>query len=177
MAIPHPRPRLGLLLLISLLGAPPPSLAQSVDESDAPANDREDTPANDKEDTFVHLAARNYAELERRFSDPLEAYAAGAIAEEQFASKFAVFDRSSGLDSRFDEWIELHPGSYAARLARGIHRVSEAWRTRGSKFANYTTDNQFQEFAATLQMAVTDLQASLGLYRKPVEPTFRTSRT
>jgi len=153
--------RLLVLGLAALASLPFPALA---DTDDDPSES-----AKTNDDTYVRLASKGYRELERQFSPHLDSYAKGTISEVAFASKFAVFYRSYGLESRFDEWVSAYPKSYAARLARGMYLISDAWRKRGSKFSHETTDEQIRSFVEQVKRAASDLQISIGLYSRPVE--------
>jgi len=154
-------PHLLVLGLALLLSFPFCALADSNDDPG------EETNTND--DAYVRLASKDYARLERQLRPHLDAYAKGTIPETELASKFAVFYRSYALESRFDEWVSAYPKSYGARLARGMYLISDAWRKRGSNYSRETTDKQFQGFVAQLKKAASDLQASIGLYSRPVE--------
>jgi hypothetical protein len=153
--------RLLVLGLAALASLPFPALADTDDDSSESAK------TND--DTYVRLASKGYRELERQFSPHLDSYAKGTISEVEFASKFAVFYRSYGLESRFDEWVSAYPKSYTARLARGMYLISDAWRKRGSNFSRETTDEQFRGFTEQMRNAASDLEVSIGLYARPVE--------
>ena len=154
-------PHLLVLGLALLLSFPFCALADSNDDPG------EETNTND--DAYVRLASKDYARLERQLRPHLDAYAKGTIPETELASKFTVFYRSYALESRFDEWVSAYPKSYGARLARGMYLISDAWRKRGSNYSRETTDKQFQGFVAQLKKAASDLQASIGLYSRPVE--------
>ncbi len=151
---------LGLAVLVSF---PFPALADPGDEPGEDANTKA------KDDANVSLLSGAYAELESQYNRYLDLYAARRISEEELASRFEVFDKSLGLESRFDEWVRAYPESYSARLARGIHRVSAAWSKRGSNFARETTDEQLRGFMELLKLAASDFQASIALYSRPVE--------
>lgn len=118
-------------------------------------------------DPYVSLSAGQYAELEAQYAPLLKAYLAGEIPEEDVSEKLNVFGKAD-LEQRFDAWVKAYPKSYTARLARGIARMSQAWRLRGDKFANETTDNQFKSFLEGLSQAEADLNASIPLYPKPI---------
>src|SRR5712664_2557890 len=154
-------PHLLVLGLALLLSFPFCALADSNDEPS------EDT--NTNEDSYFKLTSRDYAGLERQLSPYLDSYAAGKISEVELASRFAIFYRSYGLESRFDEWVSAYPKSYTARLARGMYLISDAWRKRGSNFSRETTDEQFRGFTEQMRKAASDLEASIGLYARPVE--------
>lgn len=121
------------------------------------------------DDAHVKLVSRDYAGLERQYGRYLDSYVTNKISEEELSLKFAVFSKGSGFESRYDEWVSAYPKSYSARLARGVYRVADAWNKRSTKFANETTDEQFRGFTETLELAASDLQASLELFPKPVE--------
>src|SRR5262245_66223872 len=71
----------------------------------------EATAANDE--VYVKLSSRKYQELEGQFNRVLDAYAARRISEDELASRFSIFSRSYGLESRFDAWVGAYPKSYA----------------------------------------------------------------
>lgn len=120
-------------------------------------------------DAYYKLLSENYSELEQTYKNYLGLYSSNKMTAEELAEKFAIFKKASGLDARFDGWVKMYPASYSARLARGIHRVSDAWLKRGSNFAKDTTDEQMRGFKELLKEATIDLAKSLELYSKPVE--------
>ena len=129
-------------------------------------------PSQDEElrsDVFVKLSAKKYSDLERQYAGFLDSYAKGTASEEELASKFEIFSKAHGLESRLDEWVKAYPKSYPATLARGVYRVSDAWERRSGKFAHETTDEQHRGFAEGLKLAATDLQASIKLNPRPIE--------
>ena len=117
---------------------------------------------------YLQLSTKNYAELEQSFKQHLDLYARNEITAEELANMFETFSKTSGLDPRYDEWINAYPESYSARLARGIFRSATAWEKRGNDYANNTTDSQFRRFDETLEDARADLLLSLKLYARPV---------
>src|SRR5258708_35630487 len=138
----------------------------------ADSNDEPSEDTNTNEDSYFRLTSKDYAGLERHLSPYLDSYAAGKISEVELASRFAVFYRSYGPESRFDEWVSAYPKSYAARLARGMYLISDAWRKRGSKFSHETTDEQIRSFVEQDKRAASDLQISIGLSPMPPQ-TYR----
>lgn len=119
-------------------------------------------------DVSTKLAAEKYAELEKDFAPVLNAYLAGSATEDNLAPKFAAPAGTPGLESRLDGWVKAYPASYSARLSRGLYRVADAWRSRGDKFSDRTTDAQLKGFTDGLNQAAADLNASIKLYAKPV---------
>jgi hypothetical protein len=82
------------------------------------------------QDGILMLVELRYNDLEIYYSDLLKQYANGIISADELAVKFAVFEKASGLELRFDQWVDNFPNSYSARLARGISRIREAWDKR-----------------------------------------------
>lgn len=120
------------------------------------------------QNSYHKLTEDNYSALEIKYNNYLTLYAKDRISAEELAVKFSSFRKMPGIDSKFDKWVKSFPQSYAALLARGIHRVSTAWDRRGTKFATDTTDAQFQAFKELLKEAEADLNNSLKLNAKPI---------
>lgn len=120
-------------------------------------------------EAYYLLFNRDYKTLEQRFNSYLDAYAVGKITAEEISVRFDRFRRTPGLEAQFNEWINAYPKSYSARLARGIYHVANAWVLRGGKFASETSDDQLQRFKDELKNAQSDIEASLGLFSRPIE--------
>ncbi|MBI3384481.1 MAG: DUF4034 domain-containing protein [Aquabacterium sp.] len=155
----------GFIFVLAMLSASP-SMAQAMQGAPGQANGRaEPGPALDP---HVKLAAEQYAELEKDYAPLLSAYLAGTASEDDLAPKFAALASTPGLEDRLDVWVNAYPASYPARLARGLYRVAAAWRLRGDRFVDKTTDNQLKGFTDGLNQATADLNASIKLYARPV---------
>ncbi len=109
----------------------------------------------------------NFDQLEHAFDGHLADYASGKITDEELSRKFSIFSKGAN-EAQYRAWIDRYPRSYAARLARGISRIGEAWNRRGTGYRSETSDEQYKEFAAELREAQSDLRASLNLSEKPV---------
>lgn len=142
------------------------SMAEEAPREPGPASAHAET--GQAWDAPTKLAAEKYADLEKDYASLLSAYLAGRASEDDLAPKFAAPAGTPGLESRLDGWVKAYPASYSARLARGLYRISAAWRLRGDNFADKTTDNQLKGFTEGLDQAAADLNASLKLYAKPV---------
>lgn len=118
---------------------------------------------------YLQLSTRDYKALEQSYKRFLDLYARNEMTEEELSAKFDTFEKTPGLEPRYDEWIKAFPASYSARLARGIYRAAAAWEKRGNSLAHNTSDSQFRGFEETLDDARSDLLLSLDLYARPVE--------
>lgn len=81
-------------------------------------------------------------------------------------STFSTVDEPT-LEAVFDEWVLRHPGSYAARVARGSYFMGAGWRSRGSAYAPQTPPHRFARMQSYFGKARTDFKAALKLTRKP----------
>ncbi len=118
---------------------------------------------------FKTLSARNYAQLEKIFQPYLDSYAGKKTTADDLSLHFSVFSGMTDVESELDGWVETYPKSYAARLARGIYFVEEAWHKRGNLMGNRTSGEQFAGFRKYLGKSRDELTASLALYARPVE--------
>ncbi|GAA1638068.1 tetratricopeptide repeat protein [Actinoplanes couchii] len=58
-----------------------------------------------------------------------------------------------GVQDWIKEWTAAEPDSTLPVLVRGCHAVSWAWEARGAQRAQYTSGEQFREFARRLKLA------------------------
>jgi TPR repeat protein len=162
----------GVMALALMLGAILPGAAQAL-PADEPAKDPNYALANEIRafgmQTFKLLEARDFAGVEKLFQPFLDAYAARKISAEDLALRFDPFTGMMEMEPELDGWIKAYPKSYAARLARGIYFVEEAWRKRGVKMGNKTSEAQFAGFRRYLQKSHDELTAALALYSRPVD--------
>lgn len=119
--------------------------------------------------TYDMLVARQYSALEQRFRPYLDSYARNKISAEELANRFEAFSMMTEAEPQLDQWVQAYPNSYAAKLARGIYHVADAWRKRGNKMADSTSAEQMQGFHDSLKKSRADLLASLPLYARPVD--------
>src|SRR5579862_2356415 len=100
------------------------------------------------------LSNRRYSELDRRLALTQQAYARGAINDEQLREVFRSFYFTTpSLASNFDEWIVQFPRSYVAHLARGIYYKKIGQEYRGNQAASETSREQFQAMEQALAKA------------------------
>jgi len=168
----HLMPGAAVMTLALLLSGVGPGIALAA-PAEASANEPNYVLANEINafalKTFKMLSAKDYAGVEKLFQPYLNAYAAKKISAEDLALRFDPFSGMTEMESEFDGWIAASPKSYAARLARGIYFVEEAWRKRGIRMGNLTSDEQTAGFRRYLKKSREELTASLSLYARPVD--------
>jgi len=115
------------------------------------------------------LKAGRYAELDQRMNAYQEAYRAGTLDELELLRAFNAFLLADpALAAHFDAWLTSFPGSYAARMARGIYYFKCGVQTRGTRFAAHTTEEQFRGMKLYLEKSRQDFEATLAMDPKPM---------
>ena len=71
--------------------------------------------------------------------------------------------RRPGVEPILDEWVRQSPKSWVPFVARGFYFYGQGWETRGTKFANQTTDARFASMARYFERASLDLESALQL--------------
>jgi hypothetical protein len=113
------------------------------------------------------LRAGHYAQLDARMMSFQQAYRARALDDLALLREFGAFARTDVLlRANLDAWVQGYPGSYAARLARGIYYFKCGVVTRGKKYIDRTPPEQIRGMKVYLAQASEDLLASL-----PLDPT------
>ncbi|MFI7604555.1 DUF4034 domain-containing protein [Micromonospora sp. NPDC049366] len=79
---------------------------------------------------------------------------------------------ATDLQDWIQEWVDAEPDSTLPVLVRGCHAVFWAWEARGGKRAQYTSQDQFREFARRLRIAENSLDEVID--RDPDDVTART---
>jgi tetratricopeptide (TPR) repeat protein len=115
------------------------------------------------------LYAAKYAELEQLLEKLRQDTARDPGNEYQLLHAFGAFeDTESRMREEIDAWIEQHPDSAAARIARGGQRTEAAWERRGTKSSAEVADDAMADFSRVLELAKKD--AELALARVPDHP-------
>ncbi len=115
------------------------------------------------------LRAKKYDALQKRMDAFLAAYVAGRTTDEQLVYEFGAFDRwGPFLSPLVDEWVALHPKSFAAHHAKTLHLAAVAWQKRGEKLARDTSSQQFAEFQKAMAATQDSAIRSIALHPKPI---------
>ena len=113
------------------------------------------------------LRAGQFEELEARLTAYQKGFETGVVPEETVEVafwSFGIFDPE--LESKFALWRLRIPDSYAALLARGIYYKNLGWNSRGTRYAEDTSDERFAEMYDYFSRAITDLNLAIRMHRK-----------
>ena len=117
------------------------------------------------------LTSRSYDQLDTLLS----AYSDSAAAD--YRLEYRLFDAYDAfhvaipsLEPLLDEWVDKHPKSAPARLARGASLAARAWKARGAKETNETSRAQFQQMDAFFARASTDFYFGMRLDPRSIVP-------
>ncbi len=114
------------------------------------------------------LKSGNYSALEQYYSQCQRDYEAGKISDRQLYASFRrLYEDNLDNEGNFDRWMQAHPTSYAATLARGAYLYRMAWSVRGDRYIPDTSDEQIAAMRNFLTRARADLLTSLKMTHKP----------
>jgi len=126
-----------------------------------------DTPS--QSEVVALLSARDYVELDRRFTAVQADYKLGVIDDVELREAFrSLYFTTPSLASHFDEWVTRFPQSYVAHLARGIYHKKIGQESRGPQAAAYTSAQQFKAMEQAFERASVDFEKSMTLDEKPL---------
>ncbi len=114
------------------------------------------------------VASRDYGELERVLGAYQAQFEQDSSATAPLENAFRAFRKlPPGAESALNEWVDKTPGSYPARLGRGIFYLWEGLEVRGARFAADTPKEDMAAMQALHAKARSDLEGSLGMAQKP----------
>jgi Domain of unknown function (DUF4034) len=148
--------------------APAPSEATSASSVD-PTSPLSPAQKAARRESLELLQAGRFAELDARMNGFQQAYRERALGDLDLLREFGAFaSTDSLLQANLDAWVQGYPGSYAARLARGIYYFKCGVVTRGGKYIDRTPAEQIRGMKVYLTQAQEDLLASLPLEVMPL---------
>ena len=148
--------------------APAPTEAVSTSSTD-PSSPLSPAQKAARRESLELLQAGRYAELDVRMNGFQQAYRARTLGDLELLREFGAFARTDSiLQANLDAWVQGYPGSYAARLARGIYYFKCGVVTRGKKYIDRTPAEQIRGMKVYLTQAREDLLASLPLDAMPL---------
>lgn len=160
---------LGALHLVALLAmsAAESSAAQIV--ASVPAEYSNGWQQQRRADTAAQLRQGHIDQLDAWLNDGQARYERGQLEDMELWRAYSVFwlVDEPALEAVFDEWVSRHPGSYAARVARGSHFMGAGWRSRGSDYALQTPQHRFASMQSYFGRARADFEAAIKLTPKP----------
>lgn len=114
------------------------------------------------------LRSRQFDALDRRLNSLQFDYEQDTDQELAVAAAFNWFSLADPtLENLFQEWLKSHQVSYAANLATGIYYIAMAAEWRGGKYFNESHPTRIENMDRYLKKAVTQLERSLSLTKKP----------
>ena len=110
------------------------------------------------------LRARRFRELDEAVVSIDRAYQANPLTESRMDVAARAFYRpGSDLQPLLDAWIKEMPGSYAARLARGVFYTAVGYDKRGTCTADKTSCAKFDAMRENHAKALADLDAAFAI--------------
>ena len=110
------------------------------------------------------LFSRSYDSLDAVLSAYADSVVRDYRMEYRLFDAYAAFDVAvPSLDPLLTEWVNQHPRSAAALLARGTYLSAAGWDARGTKFARATKREQFDKMDGYFRRAKVDFVAALRL--------------
>lgn len=135
----------------------------------APAESSSGWQQQRRADTAAQLRQRQIDQLDAWLNAGQTRYESGQLEDIELWRAYSTFSMVDelALEAVFDEWVSRHPGSYAARVARGGYLMGAGWRARGSEYASQTPPHRFARMQAYFSKAHIDFEAALKLTPKP----------
>ncbi len=125
--------------------------------------------AADKVGLLALLRAKKYDEL----TEYIESFQ--REFEEDFKKEYwpfrainSFYTADPRIKDLLDEWVALHPKSFAPYAARGVHLDAVGWAYRGGAFASKTSKKQFKTMKDYHRQAIVDLEKALELNPKVI---------
>jgi tetratricopeptide (TPR) repeat protein len=122
-----------------------------------------------QEQSLRLLREKKYAEIQARMDGFLSKYLTGHFTDEELRFEFEAFNHGGQmLTPLFQEWVARFPRSYAAHHGMAVHLSAVAWRSRGEKFVNETSAEQFEQFDKEIKNSQSWAMRGLELSKKPI---------
>jgi tetratricopeptide (TPR) repeat protein len=117
------------------------------------------------------LTSRSFDQLDTLLSAYSDSAGRDYRMEYRLFDAYDAFDVAiPSLKPLFDEWVDQHPQSAPARLARGTYLAARAWKARGAKESNETSRAQFREMDAFFARASADFYFGMRLDPRSIVP-------
>ena len=124
-------------------------------------------PASAKEVSRLIMAG-DFKGAESRLNKLQQAFSKDYRQEEALADAlYACYQPGDALRGALDRWVARRPGSYAARLCRGMHWTATGFDRRGEKAMAQTTIAQVVGMKNAFDAAFVDYRRALELDPKP----------
>jgi len=115
-------------------------------------------------DIYKKLDSAQYKQLDKDFHQLQLDYENDPSKGSVLYYAYSAFNKADDdFAKQLDAWV-AKTGSYMAYNARGIHYYAKAWRARGNKFRNKTSDKQFNTMGDYFELAGNDFSVALDKY-------------
>jgi hypothetical protein len=135
------------------------------------ANDPPDTPEEvaSRRQSISLLRQGRFDELDRKMNGLQRSYELGKLSDEHLLHEFrAFYDTDPALEGQYNAWVAKLPGSYSARLARGVYYRYLGTQARGTRYISETSRQQLDVMSQYADKAMRDYDQSLTLTEKPL---------
>ncbi len=118
-----------------------------------------------------HFTRQEFAAVEQILSQ-LQKQARHNIANEtEFVVSFRAFELNDITQlSLFDQWLNLSPNNYFARIAKARFYFQLGWTARGTKTVNNTSDAQFAKMKEYFLKTESELRRALAINPNSILP-------
>jgi tetratricopeptide (TPR) repeat protein len=149
-----------LLVVVKIVNRPPTSVRGPLKILTPPFT------AN-KAELIQELRDRKFQQLDTQLNSYQKAFEENVLEEGNLAIAFDTFGFTDPALTRIlEEWVEKEPGSFPAHLARAEHLLALGWQARGDRFAEKTSEQQFNEMQNLLGESVKEAIAAIKLNPK-----------
>ena len=120
-----------------------------------------------KTELIQELRDRKFQVLDAQLNSYQKSCEVNVLAEDNLMLAFDAFKFTDpSLGPIFDEWVKSEPDSYPAHMARAKYMLELGWQARGRRYADKTTEQQFNEMARIFGESVKDAVAAIKLNPK-----------
>ncbi len=110
------------------------------------------------------LERREYAQLESTMDSLERAYKKDFLKELDAERAYTVFGRANPSHEEFyNGWVSENPSSPYAYLARAEYFEAMGWKKRGGKFADETSEEQFEGMREYFKKSLLDINEAIKL--------------
>jgi len=116
-------------------------------------------PLHERHQLLKKLWTEQYTELDQALSTGYEKYQRGKITGARFTSWFFQLEHAdAAFAQRYQKWVDIHPDSGWAHLARGLFLVQRAYQERGDRVSAETPSGRFDRMEQYLVDATNELE-------------------
>jgi tetratricopeptide (TPR) repeat protein len=120
-----------------------------------------------KAELIQELRDRKFQVLDAQLNSYQKDFETNVLAEDNLTLAFDAFKFTDpSLGPILDEWVKNEPESCPAHMARAKYLLELGWQARGHRYADKTTEQQFNEMARIFGESVKDAVMAIKLNPK-----------